>query len=105
MIVKDRDSKQETTLKAKAGAKVEGDVAFYLKRQFLESKDIFVINDLRLSYKGEVAQIDHLILHSKGFVVVESKSIRGHVKVNKQLEWSRTVRGRWIGMPSPIEQA
>ncbi|MFA0521752.1 nuclease-related domain-containing protein, partial [Vibrio sp. 10N.222.55.E8] len=39
------------------------------------------------------------------FIIIESKSIRGEVKINEQLEWSRTVRGKWTGMPSPIEQA
>nr|WP_232060985.1 NERD domain-containing protein [Vibrio taketomensis] len=38
-------------------------------------------------------------------MIIESKSIRGEVKINEQLEWSRTVRGKWTGMPSPIEQA
>ncbi|MGF1765283.1 nuclease-related domain-containing protein [Aliivibrio kagoshimensis] len=105
MIAKDRDSKSETSVQQKAGAKVEQDVAFYLRREFAESGDVFIINDLRIQFKNETAQIDHLVIYNKGFIVIESKSIRGEVKINNQLEWSRTVRGKWTGMPSPIEQA
>ena len=105
MITKDRDSKIDNSLQQKAGAKVEQDVAFYLRREFGDANDVFIINDLRIQFKNETAQIDHLVLYNKGFIIIESKSIRGEVKVNNQLEWSRTVRGNWTGMPSPIEQA
>ena len=105
MITKDRDSKIDNSLQQKAGAKVEQDVAFYLRREFGDANDVFIINDLRIQFKNETAQIDHLVLYNKGFIIIESKSIRGEVKVNNQLEWSRTVRGKWTGMPSPIEQA
>ena len=63
-------------------------MAFYLKREFTKDDDIFVFNDLRFSYQGEYSQIDHLILHRFGFVLIESKSIYGEVKVNAQGEWS-----------------
>lgn len=105
MIAKDRDSKPETNVQQKAGAKVEQDVAFYLRREFGETGDVFITNDLRVKFKNETAQIDHLVIYNKGFILIESKSIRGEVKINDQLEWSRTVRGKWTGMPSPIEQA
>jgi hypothetical protein len=105
MITKDRDSKPVTNPLQKAGAKVEQDVAFYLRREFGEASDVFVINDLRIQLKNETAQIDHLVIYNKGFIIIESKSIRGEVKINDQLEWSRTVRGKWTGMASPIEQA
>ncbi|MFA0193424.1 nuclease-related domain-containing protein [Vibrio artabrorum] len=105
MITKDRDSKPDTDPRQKAGAQVERDVAFYLRREFGETSDVFIINDLRVQLKNETAQIDHLVIYNKGFIIIESKSIRGEVKINEQLEWSRTVRGKWTGMPSPIEQA
>ncbi|MBW3696746.1 NERD domain-containing protein [Vibrio sp. T187] len=105
MITKDRDSKVYSSLQQRTGVKVEQDVAFYLRREFGDASDVFIINDLRIHFKNEIAQIDHLIVYNKGFIIIESKSIRGEVKVNSQLEWSRTVRGNWTGMPSPIEQA
>ncbi|MDF3124875.1 nuclease-related domain-containing protein [Rheinheimera sp. 1928-s] len=58
-----------------------------------------------MCYDGEFAQIDHLIVYTFGFIVIESKSIRGEVQVNAQAEWSRGYRQQWQGMPSPIKQA
>jgi len=87
------------------GHKQEQDVAFQLRREFGEHKQIHVINDLRLGHRGERAQIDHLILHPCGFIIVESKSIVGEVTVNAAGEWSRSYQGNWMGMPSPIRQA
>ena len=87
------------------GHKQEQDVAFQLRREFGEHKQIHVINDLRLEHRGERAQIDHLILHPYGFIVIESKSIVGEVTVNAAGEWSRSYQGNWMGMPSPIRQA
>ncbi|SQH74986.1 protein of unknown function, might belong to contain NERD domain protein [Shewanella benthica] len=31
-----------------------------------------------------------MIIYPYGLVLIESKSIKGHVKVNKQGEWTRT---------------
>ncbi|MDP5130546.1 MAG: NERD domain-containing protein, partial [Paraglaciecola sp.] len=59
----------------------------------------------RIEHDGESAQIDHLIVYTYGFIVVESKSIRGEVKVNEYGEWTRSYKGHWSGMPSPIKQA
>ncbi len=87
------------------GHKQEQDVAFQLRREFGEHKQIHVINDLRLEHRGERAQIDHLILHPYGFIVIESKSIVGEVTVNAAGEWSRSYQGNWMGIPSPIRQA
>ncbi|MBU0912021.1 MAG: NERD domain-containing protein, partial [Gammaproteobacteria bacterium] len=46
-----------------------------------------------------------LIVYSFGFIVIESKSIKGEVRVNAQAEWSRSYRQQWQGMPSPVKQA
>lgn len=51
MITKDRDSKIDNSLQQKAGAKVEQDVAFYLRREFGDANDVFIINDLRIQFK------------------------------------------------------
>ncbi|WP_159654275.1 nuclease-related domain-containing protein [Vibrio atypicus] len=105
MIIKDKDVSVSTDYKKQLGDQVESDVAFYLKRQFSEQEDVLVFNDLRIELNHEFAQIDHLVVYKKGFILIESKSIKGTVKINDQLEWQRTVRGRWAGMPSPITQA
>lgn len=66
---------------------------------------MLVLNDLRIAHNGETAQIDHLIVYTYGFIVVESKSIRGEVNINEYGEWSRSYKGQWSGMPSPLKQA
>lgn len=76
-----------------------------MRRAYRDSKKVMVLNDIHINHKGERAQIDHLIVHSFGFAVVESKSIRGQVIVNSEGEWIRSYNNKWSGMPSPIKQA
>lgn len=104
MIVKEMESKNLTSPNTIAGEKHEKNVAFYLRRAFKDAPQIFVFNDFKFTHHNETAQIDHLILYRFGFILVESKSIKGNVSVNKQEEWSRSYRDKWQGMPSPIKQ-
>ncbi|WP_233071862.1 nuclease-related domain-containing protein [Motilimonas eburnea] len=104
MICKDIDNKSAANSKLQAGIRQEQDVAFFLKRAFADKPDIRVFNDLKFVHDGETAQIDHLILYSYGFILIESKSITGHVKVNQLGEWQRSYQGNWSGMRSPIKQ-
>ncbi|MBT3192546.1 MAG: NERD domain-containing protein [Verrucomicrobia bacterium] len=108
MICKERDRSEhpESDRFSKAGAEAEEKMAFYLRRAFAETKEIRVFNDLRFrDDTGDRAQIDHLVLHRHGFVVVESKSVSTKVKVNEHGEWSRQWNRNWQGMQSPVQQA
>ncbi len=96
---------RKTNKKLTSGYEAECQMAFYLKRSFGESKDVFVLNDLRLERNGEIAQIDHLVLHKHGMVIVESKSVCGEVRVNQHLEFVYVYPRKKVGMPSPIQQA
>ena len=80
-------------------------MAFYLKRAFNDTPDIMVLNDLRIEMDGDAAQIDHLIVHRFGFLIVESKSVTTEVSINDFGEWSRTYKKQVKGMPFPINQA
>lgn len=93
-----------TSPQLKAGQQQELDVAFYLRRAFKDHTEVHVINDLKFKFNDEIAQIDHLIVYPYGFILIESKSIKGHVKVNQQGEWTRSFNQTWSGMPSPIKQ-
>lgn len=104
MILKTKSPLNTQTPQAIAGQKQEQDVAFYLRRAFKDHPEVLVINDFRFTYNGETAQIDHLIIYTYGFVLIESKSIKGHVDVNQQGEWTRSHGNHWFGMPSPIKQ-
>lgn len=105
MILKDKYGASGQDERSKAGHQQEQDVAFYLRREFGNDENVLIINDLRIENNGERAQIDHLVVHPYGLVIIESKSIYGEVKVNGHGEWSRSYRGEWYGMPSPVRQA
>lgn len=105
VILKEKDAVASQDVRVSAGSNHEMDVAYYLRREFAETPDILVLNDIRVEHAGEKAQIDHLILHPKGFLVIESKSICGELKVNAEGEWSRSYKEQWMGIPSPIRQA
>ena len=104
MILKTKSLQTTSTPQAIAGQKQEQDVAFFLRRAFKNNPEVLVINDFKFSFNDETAQIDHLIVYTYGFVLIESKSIKGHVRVNSQGEWTRSYNCQWSGMPSPIKQ-
>jgi len=104
MILKEIDKKTNLKKFQKYGHEAEKQMAFYLKRAFQESNDIFVINDLRIGMNDDIAQIDHLILHRFGFIVVESKSVTSRISINEHGEWIRHYPKYSKGMPSPVNQ-
>jgi transcription elongation factor Elf1 len=104
MIVKSKTPQNATTPTSQAGQKQELDVAFFLRRAFKDNEMVHVINDFKFTHNKETAQIDHLIIHPYGFMLIESKSITGEVSVNSVGEWSRSFDQKWYGMPSPIKQ-
>lgn len=104
MILKTKSLQNNKTPQSIAGQKQEQSVAFFLRRAFKDHKQVLVINDFKFTFHDETAQIDHLIIYPYGFVLIESKSIKGQVKVNKQGEWTRSHQSKWFGMPSPIKQ-
>lgn len=105
MIFKEKTFTQHTDPKLIAGDNQEKGVAFHLRRAYKNNDQVFVLNDVFISHNGETAQIDHLLVHTYGFVIIESKSIKGNVAVNKHSEWSRSFNDKWTGMKSPIKQA
>lgn len=104
MIIKNKETSSSKNVRQIAGDKQEQDVAFFLRRAYKDDPKIFVFNDLRFEFNDEIAQIDHLILYPYGFVLIESKSINGEVKVNNNQEWMRSYKHQWSGMRSPIKQ-
>ncbi len=105
MILKEIDNKQFSDKYQQYGHKAEKQMAFYLKRAFQDIDDVFVINDLRLTMNGDTAQIDHLIIHRFGFIILESKSVVSEISINKHGEWTRHYQKIHKGIPSPIKQA
>ncbi len=104
MIRKELDEIKVTDKFSKAGIEAERQLAFYLKRAFEDDPKVSVLNGLRFALHDDFAQIDHLIIHKYGMIIVESKSVTGEIRINEREEWSRKFKS-WMGMPSPIKQA
>lgn len=88
-----------------AGFEAERQMHFYLSRAFGRKDDIMVFANLRFPTENDACQIDHLVMHRWGLVIVESKSVSGEIEVNEHEEWTRRSGGRVQGMPSPVLQA
>lgn len=92
-------------IRQEAGRRHEQDVDFHLRRGLVGENKIHLFKNLKFEVHGETAQIDHLLLHKYGFIIIESKSVYGEVTVNSSGEWSRSFKGQWYGIASPIAQA
>ncbi|WP_052049973.1 NERD domain-containing protein [Leptolyngbya sp. KIOST-1] len=105
MIVKELDPLAPGSgPRVQAGRRAEEQMAFYLRRAFADDPKIVVLNGLRVERKGEIAQVDHLVLSTHGLILIESKSVTTQIRVNAQEEWTRQVGQNWQGMPSPLLQ-
>ena len=104
MIAKEKEAYSGDDERARYGHRQEEDVAFHLRRAFGGDPEVVIFNDLRLKHGEENAQIDHLVMHPFGFIIIESKSITGEVRVNAAGEWQRSYRGNWSGLKSPLRQ-
>jgi hypothetical protein len=62
VIIKEVDSITTTDKFSKAGFKAEEEMAHYLSRAFKDTKDILVLNGIRLESGNDSVQIDHLII-------------------------------------------
>lgn len=90
--------------KIQAGKQVERDTAYYLSVIAERIPGIYVFNDISFKNGDFNVQIDHLVLYDYGFIVIESKSVFGEVRVNELGEWSRSYKGEWYGFKSPFKQ-
>src|SRR4030095_9114063 len=88
-----------------AGRRAEEQMAHYLRRFFGSSIEVDVLNYLRIDLGGEVAQMDHLVLHPYGLLIVESKSVAGSVQIKEDGQWIRWFNKQPQGMRSPVTQA
>ena len=102
MIIKEVDSITSKDKFLQAGSRAEKQMAHYLSRAFKDAKDILVLNGIRLKSEDDSCQIDHLIIHKYGMIIIESKSVVGPVEINERNEWSRSEYN--LGMASPVLQ-
>ena len=111
MIIKENNNPVPTEKFEKAGYDAERKVAYYLKMAFGENPNLLILNDLRVEFEdGITAQMDHLVIHQHGIIIIESKSVAGKLQVQDDGQWVRWYsqsagKDRSIGMPNPIKQA
>ena len=78
----------------------------YLMQSLTASKDAHLLSDLKLSFQGEHCQIDHLVMHQHGMIIIETKSLSGQIFVNGKGDCYRITRSGWkMRLKSPIKQA
>jgi len=105
MILKELEPLRSADPLLRAGHAAEEQLAHYLYRAFGKDPELRIFNHLRLVRDGDAAQIDHLILHRWGVILIESKSVTSRVVINAHGEWTRHFERKVSGMPSPILQA
>ena len=96
----------ERELKAvRSGIYGEEDSAYYIDFYFGNSRNWALIHDIRLEHKGQVAQIDHLLINRLfDIYVLESKNYSYKLKISPEGEFQVYYGKEYIGIPSPIEQ-
>ncbi|WP_404419953.1 nuclease-related domain-containing protein [Marinospirillum sp.] len=91
----DADPKSEETC---------ADAATRLRNAFKTNEDVVVLNDIRVPYdEGRTVNVDHIVLHSYGMTLINSRAIHGKIEINYRGEWSRSIRGREVAMQNPVE--
>ncbi len=105
MVLKELDpfhggSPQETAVRI-----AQDRLAYQLRRFFGKSEDIDVLNYLRVGAGNAVTQVDHLLLHPYGLLVVEREAISGRVQITGDGQWLRWHGEASSEMRSPITRA
>lgn len=105
MIIKNKEEREQRSANEKKGDAAESQMAFYLRRYFSDNSEIHVLNDVYLTLKGEVAQIDHLVITPYRLWIIESKSVSGRLVIQDDGQWIKRFEEREFGFASPVLQA
>ena len=86
--------------------RIEADrLAYYLRRYFRRSREVDVINGLRVHAGNSFARVDHLLLHAHGLLVLERELAIGVVQIDDDGQWSQWDNGLLVPRGSPITRA
>jgi hypothetical protein len=114
MIVLKFDASRPTDPRLVCGWEAERQVAHDLGRAFADAPDVLVFHGLRFraprsASENDHAQIDHLLLHRHGMLLIESKGTgggKGEFHIDESDQWTRCpTTGRRYNMESPVVQA
>ena len=89
------------------GAAGERTAAHFLNREFGASDRIGILHDLRLEVDGDVAQIDHLVIHrvQQAAWVLETKNYSGNLSCDEHGDWTVWHGKKPTPIASPVSQA
>ena len=91
---------------AEVASRIEADkLAYYLRRYFRRSREVDVLNGVRVLSGSSMAEVDHLLLHGHGMLVLLRESSQGGLKIDLEGQWFRGGGDRWTPMASPITHA
>ncbi|MCB2001377.1 MAG: NERD domain-containing protein [Rhodoferax sp.] len=80
-------------------------MAYHLRRYFGKSEEVDVLNYLRVNSGTVVTQIDHLLLHPFGLLVIERESLPERVQIKDDGQWIRWRGDEAVEIRSPITRA
>lgn len=87
-------------------ARIDADrMAYALRHLYRRSRDVDVLNGLRVGQGAGVAQIDHLLLHGHGLLIVERVPVAARVQIDHEGQWTIWHDGSPCRAPSPITGA
>jgi hypothetical protein len=104
MIFKELDSFESQNADTLAVHRAQEQMTYYLRRAFGTSEGIDALSGLRLSSGDIEVQIDHLVMHPYGMVIVDCQSVLGGLQVRHDGQWLRWRNSQAVEMPSPIER-
>ncbi|WP_192034614.1 nuclease-related domain-containing protein [Halomonas sp. YLGW01] len=79
-------------------------MADQLAKAWADDPRVMVFNHLSLTHHGKHTCIDHLVLHPRGCILIESRSLHGELRVNRFGAWSRYAHGQWVATSSPLHR-
>lgn len=80
-------------------------MAYHLRRYFGKSEEVDVLNYLRVNSDAAVTQIDHLLLHPFGLIVIERDNLTDQIQIKDDGRWIRWRGQESVEIRSPITRA
>ncbi len=104
MILKELDPFRGS--EADVAARLQADrMAYYLRRHFRRSTEVDVLNELQVLSGNVVAQLDHLLVHPFGFLLIAREPLSGAIRIDGEGRWQRWQDGQLVDAGSPITHA
>ena len=109
MIAKELDPYVSNHDYEQAILSAQEDLAFLMKVMFAKNPAVKrlglrVFNGLRFEMDNYAIQIDHLILHKYGIIVIENRSETADIDINLIGQWTQTYKSKSLRITSPLEQ-